>query len=66
MDHRGSFEADGKGGHTLGLHSSGIGDEEGSVVGDESLLDLEGRGGVDVLGVVLSKQSMVRMNQEVL
>jgi hypothetical protein len=37
----------------LGLHSSGVGDEEGSVVGDKGLLDVDGRGGVDVLGVEL-------------
>lgn len=40
-------------GLTLGLHSSGVGDEEGSVVGDKGLLEVERRGGVNVLGVVL-------------
>jgi len=38
---------------TLGLHSSGVGDEESSVVGNEGLLEVDGGGGVDVLGVVL-------------
>jgi hypothetical protein len=32
----------------LRLHASRVGDEQGSVVGDEGLLHLEGRGGVGV------------------
>ena len=43
-------------GRTLGLHSSGVGDEEGSVVSDERLLEVERGGGVNVLGVVLDSQ----------
>ncbi len=36
----------------LGLRSSGVGDQEGAVVGNEKLAELEGRGSVVVLGVV--------------
>lgn len=36
----------------LGLHSSGVGDQQGSVVLDQSLLELEGGSGVLVLGEV--------------
>lgn len=36
----------------LGLRSSGVGDQKGAVVGDEQLTELEGRGGIVVLGVV--------------
>jgi hypothetical protein len=35
----------------LGLGAAGVGDEEGTVVGDEGLLELKSRGGVLVLGV---------------
>lgn len=35
----------------LGLAPTGVGDEEGTVVRDQSLLKFEGRGGVFVLGV---------------
>lgn len=40
----------------LGLHSAGVGDEEGTVVRDEQLAELERRGGVVVLGVVGNKR----------
>lgn len=36
----------------LGLHSSGVGDQQGSVVLDQSLLELEGGSSVLVLGEV--------------
>jgi hypothetical protein len=35
----------------LGLGAAGVGNEESTVVGDEGLLELKGRGGVLVLGV---------------
>ena len=50
------------GGRTLGLHSSGVGDEEGSVVSDEGLLEVERRGGVNVLGVVLIIKSKTKVS----
>lgn len=54
VDHRDMDETKRKTRRTLGLHSSGVSDEEGSVVSDEGLLEVDGRGGVDVLGVELS------------
>lgn len=36
----------------LGLHTTGVGDQEGTVVGDEQLTELQGGGGVVLLGVV--------------
>lgn len=36
----------------LGLRSSGVGDQEGAVIGDKELAELKGGSGIVVLGVV--------------
>jgi hypothetical protein len=52
VDHRGRETGQQRNAkRTLGLHATGVGNEESPVVGDEGLLEVEGRGGVDVLGV---------------
>jgi hypothetical protein len=40
----------------LGLHTTGVSNEEGTVVGDEGLLQFEGGGGILVLGVETGSQ----------
>lgn len=42
----------------LGLHPPGVGDKESSVVGNKSLLQLDSRGSILVLGVEASTKSV--------